>query len=781
MPSYPKDKETDDPELRHDKPTYWLRWIKRAKECQKGHWSDADAAWEEYENPPSNNPVDDPAKVTRCYPIYHSSSKYLESAYYAKDPEPKARRRFGSEDDYALTQSLIAERLGDWLIENSYFGEAMRASRDNFIHADFAANQWIYDYDIEPGMERVELSPGTNEAGAAAFYLADGNEHPGEVLKDDRGYFYEANTQAAPTNRRLILKAIQYDEVLFTPDAKAFSDIKDVAFFVLMDEGEAKERFPNVKDLPFSASKNSRDDETYEDPDKEALKTKYLRVWEIYCTEDDMVYWVCEGYHEFLDKKPISEVSKFRNKFPITPVITSSKPRKSLFPTPAFKQLEPTINQLHKQYANLMLMVEAARPRYVVNTDDDDVITALENLKGLTFIKAKNFHDILEKAGLQNLVQQVPVDGIVAAMSQLISLEETFRTNFAEWFGTPDIIKGVSEGEKTKAEVEIEHGAAYDRFTYQKKLMEKLARDSLEMGIDLILDEFPDEEIARICGWQFMERGEVDPETGEPITMSHYERFFDALNQMRNDEERLVRIDIETDSTSFTNEMREMQRRRQIFDTVLQGLSTIGGMQNPEFMAPVVTAFLGVLEAVGGATMEEDAIKNSIKELEEAKAKPPPPPPPDFTEMKVQVAAQANQIKAQKDAMDNQVKNRELDRKEYEVMMKERQQMFDQQAESLRLQLEQILTTLEQQRVQIEGFNSQAQAQESALEEMRLAIEMQAPEPQEMPEMKKSEPQQSPPIVVVEAQKQPAGRVATVVRGPDGNIGQILFQDVGSE
>lgn len=772
MPTYQSDNESESekPEdSRRGKVNYWLRWIKRARKASECHWQDADQAWSEYENAKSDTASSDPAKATRCYPAYYVNCKFFESALYAKDPRGKGKRRFDIDDDMALTQQLIVERLSEYILENTHFGEAMRGSRDNLIHADKAANQWIFDYKLT------------------------------EPETDEEGNLLDPNAQPTITNPKLTVKAIQYDEVLHTPDAKSQSEIKEWAFFFCIDEDEAKERYSDIKNLPFRSNKSSRRDDEYHSEDKDAVSSeRYLCGWEIYCLETNMVYWVCEEYpNDFLDAKPIDQVSQFRNKVPCTPFVINSKPRKSLFPTPVYKQLEPTINQLHKQYKNLMEMVEAARPRFIVNTDNDDVIHALEKLGSLSFIKAKNFHDILDKAGLQNLIQQVPVDGIVSAMSQLISLEETFRTNMAEWFGTPDIVKGVSETEKTKAEVEIEHGAAYDRFRYIKKQVEMLARDTLEMGIDLILDVFPDDLIARICGWQYMERGDpgqpaMPPDEQNPQgvpevppTPGHYERFPIALQQLRNDEERLIRIDIETDSTSFTNEMREMARRQQIFQTVLEGLSTIGGMQNQQFMAPVTRAFMGVLEAIGGAVMEEDSIKQALKELEEAKNQPPPPPPPDFTELKIQAQMQANQIKAQKDMMDAQATNRDLDRKEYETSLKEREIVFNEQMEAVKLQLEQALVELEANRVAIEEFKAKTQADEGKLEEMRLAIDQMALTEGGKDldlEAEKPAPQApAPSIVLVDANKPNGARTATIIRDKKDRPLKILFEPVADE
>ena len=783
MAPSPSDKEVKSEDSRRDNVRYWHKWIKRARKASERHWQDSDEAWAEYENGKQASEHSYESKPERCYPKYFSACKHTESAFYSRDPKTKARRRFDIDDEGALTQQLIVERLGEYFIETSHFGEAMAASRDNFIHADKAANQLIFDYDLEPGAMPSEED------------VYDDTQEQSE----DPGLYGETNAEPKAVNKKIRVQALQYDETLHTADAKTQSEITDIAIHFCLDKEEGDKRFPHIKNLPYRSSKSSRREDDFEYSEQDELKSvgseRYVCGWEIYCTHTNMVYWVSEDYGEdFLDKKPLPEVSRFRGKFPCTKFIINSKPRKHMFPTPVFKQLEPTTHQLHKQYAQLMESIEAARPRNLVFADDDDLVAALEILGRNRFIKVKNGMDLLSKGDMRTLVQEVPVDGIVAAMSQLVSLEETFNRVFDEAFGTPEILRGVSEGEKTKAEVEIEQGSANDRFRFSKKQIENLARETLEMGIDLILDEFTDEEIAQICGWQYMERGEIDPQTGQIISLGHYERFFDALNQLRNDQERLVRIDIETDSTSFTNEMREMQKRKSVNEVLLQGLSVIGGMQNIQFMPVVTRALMSVLEAAGGSVVSEDGLKEAIKELEEVRNQPPPEPPPDFTMMKAQLSLQGKQLEVsarqQKDAFDAQATQRELDQAEYRIALDERKQTLEGQISVMQTQLDQTLVTIEQQRLVLEAqnqsleeFKAKMAADEARLEEMRLAIETSrgdSESSENLPAVR--EPQAQPPsIVVVDANRPSGKRLARVARDMNGDISAVQFESIADE
>ena len=179
-------------------------------------------------------------------------------------------------------------------------------------------------------------------------------------------------------------------------------------------------------------------------------------------------------------------------------------------------------------------------------------------------------------------------------------------------------MRGVSDAQETLGAQELKTDNATDSYRRDKANIVKLARDAAEIMLDLSLRVYSDEKIARICGFDFLQ-----PE--------HQARFAEALARLRDDKERLVRIDFETDSTSFRDDAKEIERQNLIAKTVLDGLAMIGRMENLQFMGVAIQTLLSVLEAIGGSTQTEDSVKKAVKALEEAKNQPPPPPPPKST------------------------------------------------------------------------------------------------------------------------------------------------------
>jgi len=112
----PEDTKADVLVLEEDKrntPDFWRRWIKKARECEPAnrHREAAAAAWREYEKEDdlsgSGGNILDGKRAIKPYPIYWSSCKTLEPAYYSRTPKVLSKRKGGIKDEIALTMSLL--------------------------------------------------------------------------------------------------------------------------------------------------------------------------------------------------------------------------------------------------------------------------------------------------------------------------------------------------------------------------------------------------------------------------------------------------------------------------------------------------------------------------------------------------------------------------------------------------------------------------------------------------------------------------------------------------
>lgn len=687
-------KEQDKRETRD----HWNKWVKAAKRAAEKHWQLAKEAWAEYENAESDE------GPRRSYPIYWSSCKTIEPAFYARTPVIQSEREFGIEDSVALTATTIADRLATYLTKRTDIGDVMQLEVLDFIHADKAAPQVLYSEDLEEVRNRVPLQP--TEGGS--FTDQVGQPWPGEVLQDAAGYFGES-IENVPTNKRIDLAPLPYDEVLHTPDAKTESEIEEKAYYFCLTKEKALARFgdklkgfTNWKKVKGGAEKEGRSERKDEQYGEE-----YLEGWEIFCKTTEKVYWFSEQFSDgLLDIKP--DPYGLRGFFPSPAFIIANRSRKTLYPTPAHKQLKPLITQLHEQSEKVFSLIDGVRRRALVD-GDEELIAAL-NADDDEYIICRNLQKLVEKGGLENVILWVPVQELVTAITELNALEEKFKNNFFEFFGVPDILRGSSDPVETATAQEVKVSAAHDRFRYAKKQVAKMVRDSIELMVDMALAKFDDVEIAQAVGFDYM-------------TEEDKQRFPEALALLRDDKARLVRIEIDTDSLSFLDQQLKAQQVSQAAQTVTAGLREVAQMaqSTPDYAAAGLQTVMASLEAMPAGKQFQDATKKAFDALmEKVKNPPQQPPPPDYEKMKME-------LEQQKAGNTAQLQQYELGLKERELGLKERQMVVDAQLEQIKegfnQQLETMLAQLEQQRVQIEGFQAQMQARESEMEEIRLARE----------------------------------------------------------
>lgn len=706
---------------------YWLKWIRAAKDGKqtKRHWNDAKAAYREYENQPLTDSASsdmvglERGNGVKTYPIYWAGCKSMEPAFYARTPKLVTRRAFDIDDPVATTACIIYERLAKYLMNLFDFDGTMTASVGSFIHADKATNQLVYSQTQKTEKVRVPLYASQDEQGQTIFSSETGI-YDGEVLQDDKGYFFEQEIQTYDS-QKITVKSVLYDEIIHTPEAKEFEEIKEIGLSFCMEYSDAVDRFGEEKASKFPWKTNTAYKRDDSDDKTSASPGQYIEGWEIWSKVTKKVYWVCEeSRQDFLDVQ--NDPYELEGFFPIAPFIIGSKPSKSLYPTPAFIQVAATTEQLHKVYNKIFRLINAIRRRALVDGSVPELYAALVELGDNEFISVTNLNSILEKGGIANLVQYLPVQELVAAIGELTNLDNQFKNNFYEWFGVPDIIRGISDPIETAAAQQVKAESAHDRFKYSKKQVERLARNSIEMMCDLAFKVYDDQKMAEVTGYNYL----------QPDDKS---RFFSALAMLRNDTARIIRIEVETDSTSFINEQREIQKRTAIGQLVTNGLQQIAqiGQGNPEFVSTALRAVLFTVNGIAEGKEFQDDIQSAINKLIESQNNPLPdaPPPPDYEGQRIQIEqvkiqgdqqleSQKLQLLAQKQQADIELESQRI---QIEARKIEGEQQLKQLSTDLSATKEQFSQFIQQQTLELEKAATFTREREKLIEEDRLKRE----------------------------------------------------------
>jgi len=754
---------------------FWCKWIKAATKAGKRHKEDTLAAWKEYENQ-GKTEEDDPntftQAVTKCFPIYWASCKVMEPALYSRTPKVRAKREFDIKDPVSLCSAEIAERAGRRMIKESEFDAVMMAAVQDFLHGDKATTQVIINKEVDLTPVDVPVVLSTDPS----IYIdaMTGAQYPAQDVR--MGATGPYVTVQQPRERKCITPSIaSYDEVLHTPNAKLWSEISEFAIKFSIPEHEAKERFPALGEINSTVTWKEGKPEG-EDKDIEPIG-KYLEGWEIYDKDEKKVRWYSEQYAgKLLDSR--EDIYKLKGFYPVPPFIINNKPSKHMYPTPVYCQLAPTLKQLHSGYAKVFRLIDAIRRRCLVDASQDELIAALSDLEDSQYIAVDNLQAMLEKGGINNLIYYIPVQELVTAITELNSLREDFKNIVFEFFGVPDILRGAGDPVETATGVEARTGAAHDRFKYMKRQIWQLASDTVNIMLDMFFEVNTEQEIAEFVGKEFM-------------TPEMQRNFSAAVVSLKNDKQRSLRLEIETDSMSFFDDTLKQQQRQAVSQTITAGLSNVSAMmkEDPGMAGIGVKLLLLTLDGMPGGRDFEDGIKQVMQALEAKMAAPPKeePPPPDYEMMKLQNVANKNQ-------MDMILAQRELDRKDQEMQLNAavsvaEQRLKEQQA-ATDARIQEFMMVIEKQRLDLDRFAQMMQAQESRMEEIRLAAEAdrkvledkvssQIPEALPQPPQIIQLPAQPAPNMNFTIEMPTPGMRKGKITRPDGTVTEIQIGDAG--
>lgn len=699
---YDEDKSLD-PENEKNTFEYWNRWIKAAEKAANTHWQDSEAAWDEYEDKDRGANKDSTINAVESGSrIYWSSCKVIEPALYSKTPKVVTEREFGSNDLPALAACRIAEGLGKHhsgtsRVTNSRFDECMQSAVQEFMHADKAAVQIIYEKDT-----------------------------------DAEGGVVEASQRIYPVS-------LSYNKTLHSPEAANQYDITEKAIYFFLSKTAAIKRFgeekcKKIKWKSRAGSKSSTDEQT----DTEDYLGHFVEGWECYDLENRMVRWYSDQCDEFLDER--EDPDRYYDFWPTTDYIIGSKPRNSLFPTPVHTQLRPLLGQLHLLSERIYDLVDAIRPRALVD-GDEGVVRALDSLDSSMFVACKDLQGIVEKGGLKNMVLFVPVRELVEALNTSIAIQQQFKVEFNESFGTPDVIRGITDPLEAEGTNQQNLTAVHDRFRNVKKQIATLASQALCKMIEISVQVYSPDKIARICGRDFW------PDSLKPA-------FMDGLMLLKDPEQNVIRIDIDTDSLTFKDQRKEREEQRFVSDLITSGLQNIAGMLNvsPQAASISLKLLIDTLEKTVEGKYLTDEVKQAVNAFLQA-AQQPKPPPPDYEMQKIEIEKARLQLDAQKGQSSDQIKVMGLEQKsvkteldsvrlQLETVLEQNKQQFEARAEARRLMqedariqieaqkfaLEQVVQTfmmkIEAMTLEIKKMQAQVQTTETFMEEMRLAKEV---------------------------------------------------------
>lgn len=620
---------------------FWMSQIEAAKEMAKTSMDDAEDSVKEFTA--GERSSKDEIKPKSRYPIWWSSIRTVQPAIYSRTPIVVSEKAFDTmQDDIGRLAAICLERFGKFLIRACPFDRVQYATRDQFLHAGKTTNRVCFESKFIKSTAKTYYTPRetTDEMGEIVMSYADeqGNMLPedAQLGQDEQGFYSETESEELDYCK-VDLIPTHFKDVLHTPNARWQEEIDWIAYRSLMTKDDCVERFGDeANELKYTPlGDNDRDR-----ADKKAIPSLYTTIWEIWDKREKRVYWLSEGKKDaFLDEK--DDPYKLINFFPSPAFMLGTIGTENMYTVPDYVQLKPLIDQLHGCADRFRRLVLAAKKRGMADAAVDE-LKALEGIDEADFIFVKNFKQLIGDGGLDNLVKYFPTAEIVAAIQTMAEVLGLYEAKFNEMMGIPDILRGVSDPRETAAAQQQKGHYISLRFSAIQREFQRLVRDDIELMLDLALKMFPTEKIASICGVKYMNEREqmIWPQ---------------ALEMMRNDTERQVRITIETDSTITMNQNADIEQRNYLAKTLFDGITAIAKatQEAPEFVPVVMEAVLYVVRGLQQGKQIEETLQRSLQQA--LAPKPQQPPPPDPAMVKAQAQIQTTQMKAQADIQSKQM------------------------------------------------------------------------------------------------------------------------------
>jgi hypothetical protein len=418
---------------------------------------------------------------------------------------------------------------------------------------------------------------------------------------------------------------------------------------------------------------------------------KKAMVYEIWNKRTAKVCWIAKGYPQALDERddPL-ELEEF---FPCPKPFFATISTGSLVPVADFVMYQDQANEIDEITGRIQHLTRALKVMGIYAADESSIERLMKEGNDAVMIPVKNWAAFVEKGGLSQAVQFIPLGDVIQAVAQLYQAREQCKQIIYETTGLADIIRGATDAAETATAQQIKSNFTSLRLNEMKDDMARFARDILRMKAEIMCSKYQPETLIKASGIMHTDDADLVQQ---------------ALMLLKNEPLRNFNIDIETDTLVLIDQQKDKQDR-------LEFLAAVGGFMRQAMEAgqqqPQMIPLLGELMLFGirgfkiGRTVE-----GSFEKFIEQSKQQAQNPQPSAEEKKIQADMQSAQLKAQIEQQQADARQQlEKMRFQHDATIEAQQQQMDSQ----KLQLEQWKAQLDNDTkitiAQIQAQNSMKQ------------------------------------------------------------------------
>ena len=556
----------------------------------------------------------DTTQTDARFNILWSNIQTLKPAIYARPPMPEVSRRYNDADPIARCASTILERALDFEIKQypDFHNTLSHVVDDRLLPGRGVA--WLR---YEPQIETVEEPEISN-------YVQAGDDAYTHETSEDNAIAGEApQPYERIANETTPVDYVYWQDFAHLP-ARTWDEVTWVARRVYLSLEEGTERFGDqFRQVPLTVSPDKKDGER---TTTEALKK--AAVWEIWDKPKKCVYWVAEGYDRILDHK--QDPLELENFFPCPKPYFATLSTGTLVPVADFIQYQDQANEIDDITGRIQHLTRALKVMGIYAADEAAVERLMKEGNDAVMIPVKNWAAFVEKGGLSQAIQFIPLGDVVGALQQLYQARESCKQIIYEVTGISDILRGASAAQESATAQQIKSQFASLRLGTLKDDMSRFAREILRMKAEVMCSKYQPETLINASGIMFTDDA--------PLVQQ-------AIALLKNEPMRNFQIDIETDTLVLIDEQQDKQNR-------VEFLTAVGGFLEKAVSAakssPELTPLLGEMLMFGirgfkiGRTVEA-SFEQYLNQAKQNPAQQQPSP----EQMKAQAEMQAKQAEIQ--------------------------------------------------------------------------------------------------------------------------------------
>lgn len=414
---------------------------------------------------------------------------------------------------------------------------------------------------------------------------------------------------------------VHWEDFLTSP-ARTWAEVRWVARQVYMTKDEGKKRFGAVfEDVPLD----------WLPPDigeHEAMRPEHYlfrraRVWEIWDKPSRKVIWVAHGYSErVLDE--VEDPLRLTGFFPTPKPLYATMTSESLIPVPDYQMYRDQAVQIDTLTARIEAISKSIKIAGVYDAAQEGIQRMFAEGVENQLIPVNQWGQFSEKGGLKGSLDILDIGMLSEVLGKLVEVRAQAKNDLYEVTGISDIIRGTTAASETATAQQIKAGFGTMRLRARQQEVARFARDLIRLVSEIVCEHFTGRTMLLVS--DIANIAETSP-TDIPL-------IGDAIRLLQDDKTRLLRIDVETDSTIMANHQQEQQARIQFLTMASQFLQqALPAIQQSPEVAPLLGQMMlfGIRSFPQGAELE-GAFENAIKQLEQAlqqKAAQPQQPPPD--------------------------------------------------------------------------------------------------------------------------------------------------------